>query len=116
MNINIQSRNIEFSSTTRKRHVARLLKGLRRFEEEITAVDLYLSDVNGLRGGNDKRAQFRVSLRELPPVSVTTEHSHLYVAVERSSRRMRRTVRRLLRRKRRVQKRSLVHARHAAFA
>ncbi|MFZ3033860.1 MAG: HPF/RaiA family ribosome-associated protein [Parvibaculum sp.] len=49
-------------------------EGLARFSDKITRVELHLSDVNGDRGGNDKRCVIEVRPNGLDPV-VTTEQA-----------------------------------------
>ena len=83
-------------------------RNLQRFEGEVLAVEVYLSDLNGPRGGDDNRVVMRASLRGLPSVTVITDHQDLYVAVSRSARRLQRAVKRSLRKSRRVEPRKVL--------
>ncbi len=49
-------------------------EGLTRFSDKITRVELHLSDVNGDRGGNDKRCVIEVRPNGLDPV-VTSDQA-----------------------------------------
>jgi len=68
---------------------------------------MLLSDINGPRGGVDKRCQLRIVLAGMPDVVIQDTEANLYVAIDRASNRAGRTLVRkldrlqsLLRRKR----------------
>ena len=108
MHIKIQSQGFELTAGIEARVQQQLHRALNRFGDDVLAVDVYLSDVNGPRGGSDKKALMRASLRGLPPISVSTEHSDLYVAINRSAKRTQRTLRRALRKSRRIEPRRVL--------
>lgn len=108
MHIQIQSQGFEVTAAIEARVQRQLHRALNRFGEDVLAVDVYLSDVNGPRGGCDKKALMRASLRGLPPISVSTEHGDLYVAITRNAKRMQRTLRRALRKSRRIEPRRVL--------
>ncbi|MGD8956585.1 MAG: HPF/RaiA family ribosome-associated protein [Chromatiaceae bacterium] len=62
--------------------------------ERIREVEAHLSDVNGRRGGQDKRCRLIVRLNQAPEVVVESTDSDLYVAIRRSADRVSRAVRR----------------------
>ena len=80
----------------------RLHFALGRFATAIQRVSVKVEDVNGPRGGIDKRCCVEVQLRARRslPLSVTTDDRELRAAVDRSAKRMARTVARELERKR----------------
>jgi ribosome-associated translation inhibitor RaiA len=90
-------------------------RNLRRFEGELLGIDVYLSANNAPRGGDAMKAVMRASLRGLPPVSVSAEHSDLYVAISRSSKRLQRAVKRTINRSRRVEPRRVIGLRRVSF-
>jgi len=62
----------------------------------IRRIDITLSDLNGPRGGVDKRCLVLVRLDGLQPVVVSDDQSDLYVAIDRAAARAGRTVMRRL--------------------
>jgi hypothetical protein len=63
---------------------ANLREGLARFSDKITRVEIHLSDVNGDRGGNDKRCVLEVRPKGMDPV-VTTDQAETIDQVVRST-------------------------------
>lgn len=86
-----------------RRHVERRLHfDLARFQPLVRKIEVHLSDVNGPRGGNDKRCQVRVRLSAHPDVVVEDTEADLYHAVGRALGRSARAVARRLGRARRI--------------
>jgi len=75
---------------------------LERYADELVAIDVYLKDINGPRGGEDKSALIRVQLKSRPPVVVESVSDDLYVAIDLSARRIRHAVGRALTRNRQL--------------
>jgi ribosome-associated translation inhibitor RaiA len=73
-------------------------------QDHVTAVDVYLSDINGPRGGEDKKALIRIRLDSRLVVKIEKVHTDLYVAMSGAARRARHTVKRTLRKQGRMQK------------
>ncbi len=69
---------------------------LEPFTAEIVAVDAYLKDMHGPRGSQDKTALLRVLMKSLPPVIVDLSGDDLYLAINRSARRVAKAVDRAL--------------------
>jgi hypothetical protein len=63
-------------------------RGIRRLRR----VDVTLSDLNGPRGGVDKRCLIKVSIDGLRPVVIEDVQSDLYMAIDRAAGRASRTV------------------------
>jgi ribosome-associated translation inhibitor RaiA len=59
-----------------------------------------LSDVNGPRGGEDKRCHIEVRLRGMPDVVIVDTEADLYVAIDRATERAGRALVRRLERRR----------------
>ena len=63
-------------------------EGLSRFSEKITRVELHLSDVNGDRGGNDKRCVLEVRPKGLLPVITSSQAASVDQAVRSAIQKM----------------------------
>jgi ribosomal subunit interface protein len=66
--------------------------------DQIQHIIVRLSDINGPRGGIDKRCQIQISLPRLADIVVEDVESDLYVAIDRATDRAGRTVNRRLER------------------
>ena len=66
--------------------------------DQIQRITVRLSDVNGPKGGLDKRCQVKVSLPRLKDIYIDDVQTDLYVAIFRATDRASRTVNRRLRR------------------
>ena len=102
MNTIIRTRDFTVTPAIRHWIDRQLERALQRFDGEVTGVEVYLSDVNGPRGGDDKKVVMHTRLRGLPPVSVITRGGDLYVAISRCAKRLRRGVKRTVTKGRRV--------------
>ena len=86
-----------------RHHVERRLHfDLSRFQPLVRKIEVHLSDVNGPRGGQDKRCQVRVRLAAHADVVVEDTEADLYYAVDRALGRSARAVARRLGRARRI--------------
>ncbi len=96
MKIDIQCRGFSLthaiSAHVHKRVGFALGRGIRRLRR----VQVTLSDVNGPRGGIDKRCKIEARLDGLAPVMIEDIQSDLYVAIDRAATRTARTVLRRL--------------------
>ena len=92
MRLDIQCRGFSLTSAiaahVRKRIDFLLGRGISRLRR----VDITLSDLNGPRGGVDKRCLIKISLDGLQPVIVEDVQSDLYMAIDRAASRASRTV------------------------
>lgn len=92
MKIGIQCRGFSITGAiaghVQKRLNFLLGHGIRR----VRRVDVTLSDLNGPRGGVDKRCLVKVSIVGLRPVIIEDIQSDLYVAIDRAAGRASRTV------------------------
>ena len=59
----------------------RIRQKLRRFERRLTHVELHVSDVNGSKGGNDKRVSLEARVNGHPPVAVHADAQRVDDAV-----------------------------------
>ncbi|NNJ94686.1 MAG: HPF/RaiA family ribosome-associated protein [Halobacteria archaeon] len=96
MLINIHSHGLSITHAIRERVDKRIRFALSRISHRLRRVDVRLSDLNGPRGGVDKRCLIEVRINRHPPVIVTDVQSDLYRCVDRASARAQRTVLRRL--------------------
>jgi len=104
MNITTSAQDFEMSDAIDKFARHHLRSALRPFSDEILAVDVFMKDSNGPKGGVDKQALIRIRLRNRSIVTLQTEHESLYAAIKKGSKRAKRAVRRHLRKSRRIDK------------
>jgi ribosome-associated translation inhibitor RaiA len=83
---------------------------------QIRRVDVTLSDLNGPRGGVDKRCCVQVRLDGLQPVVVSDVQSDLYGAIDRAAARAGRTVMRRLELNSDRRRMAAVHELHRGLA
>jgi ribosome-associated translation inhibitor RaiA len=92
MQIDIQPRDFSLTDALRSNAERRLRLALTCCGDHIQRVVMRLSDINGPRGGADKRCHLQVVLAGLPDVVVEDIESDLYVAIGRATDRAARTV------------------------
>jgi len=110
MQIDIQSRNFSLTNAMRSHAERRLRFALTCCDDHIQRVVMRLSDINGPRGGADKRCHLQVVLAGLPNVVVEDIETDLYVAIDRATDRAGRTVVRKIDRQQTLLKQGLPHA------
>jgi putative sigma-54 modulation protein len=101
MKIEIQARNFSLTRAMRVYIERRLGFALSTGYRHVKRIMVRLSDINGPRGGNDKRCHLEVILPNQEIVVENTE-ADLYVAINRAAARAGRTVMRQLRRRRHI--------------
>lgn len=107
MNINVQAQDFETTQAIDS-FVRRQLSGaLARLDTDVVAIDVYLKDTNGPRGGRDKLALIRVRLRNRQLVTIESLHDDLYAAISNGVKRTKRAVRRHARKTRRIERQPL---------
>jgi ribosome-associated translation inhibitor RaiA len=55
---------------------------LAKFADRITRVEMHLGDVNGSKGGHDKRCMLEARLANLQPIAVTHHAETLQLAID----------------------------------
>jgi ribosome-associated translation inhibitor RaiA len=96
MLIEIHCRDFVLTDALEEHVHKRLGFTLSRASVQIRRVDVTLSDLNGPRGGIDKRCLVQIRLDGLSPVVVQDVQSDLYTAIDRAAGRAGRTVMRRL--------------------
>ncbi len=106
MQISIRSRNFSLTDALRNHASKRLRFALSRCSDHIRRVVMQLSDINGPRGGIDKRCQLRLVLDGMPDVIINDVEADMYTAIDRAADRAGRTLARKLGRLHRLGKQS----------
>lgn len=107
MRIDIQTRGFELTDGLREHTERRLQFALSWAVHEVRKVVVRLSDINGPRGGNDKRCYIQIPITSRPDVVIVDTEADLYVAIDHAVNRVERSVARRLERKREYQHDSL---------
>ncbi len=102
MHLDIQSQGFDLTDAIHDYAERRLAFGLGRSAHHVSRVAVLLADINGPRGGVDKRCRIRVKLEPSLDVVVEDTQSDLYRAIDRAADRVGRTVARSLGRQRRA--------------
>ncbi|MCG6864114.1 MAG: HPF/RaiA family ribosome-associated protein [Thiogranum sp.] len=96
MQIAVQARGFSLTRALQEHVHQRLGFTLARGSGRVRRVAVRLSDLNGPRGGIDKRCLVEVRLDGLPAVVVEDVQADMYVAIDRAATRAARTVMRRL--------------------
>jgi putative sigma-54 modulation protein len=107
MRIYVQTQGFELTAAIDEHVRKQLTQNFRAMENQIIAVDVFLGDINGPRGGEDKKALLSVQLVSRLAVRFEAVHADLYAAVSVAARRAKHTVKRTLRRHNRIKKAEL---------
>lgn len=91
MRIDIQAKGFELTNALRTHAQRRLQFALDWAGRDVRNVNVRLSDINGPRGGNDKRCAIQISLGAQDLVVEDTE-ADLYVAIDRAVERSKRAL------------------------
>lgn len=100
MQLDIQCQGFDLTEGIRTHTRRRLAFALGRTALHVTRVAVLLADINGPRGGCDKRCRIRVRLHAAIEVVVEDTESDLYTAIDRAAERVGRAVVRQVRRQR----------------
>jgi ribosomal subunit interface protein len=98
MRIDIQARGFELTEGLREHTVRRLQFALGWSNHDVRSVSVRLFDINGPRGGKDKRCRIQVPFAGTPNVVIEDTEADLYVAIDRAAERTERAVARRLER------------------
>jgi ribosome-associated translation inhibitor RaiA len=96
MQMDIQSSGFTLTGGMRDYLMKRLAYSLNHGTESITRLIVRLSDINGPRGGADKRCVIEMRLKASPAVVIEDTEADLYVAIDRATERAGHTLTRRL--------------------
>ena len=94
--LSIQSRGFTLTTALKQRVRERIGLILGNMGHPVMNVDVRLSDINGPRGGIDKKCQIHIRLSGYQSVTVTDIQHDMYYAIDRAASRATRTMRRRL--------------------
>jgi len=100
MQIAIHTQGFTLTPGLREHVEKRLAYALSNGDDSILRITVRLSDVNGPRGGDDKRCLIEARLKHAPAVVIEDVEADLYVAIDRAAERAGRTLARRLARQR----------------
>ena len=100
MRIDIQASGFKLTDGLRAHAERRLQFALSWAVHDVRKVVVRLSDINGPRGGNDKRCHIQIPIPGRPDVVIEDTEPDLYVAIDHAVDRIERSVARRLERKR----------------
>lgn len=100
MHIDIHTHGFTLTPGLREYVEKRLAYALSHGDGSIMRLTVRLSDINGPRGGDDKRCLIEARLKQAPTVVIEDVQADLYVAIDRAAERAGRTLARRLARQR----------------
>ena len=100
MQVDIQAHGFTLTGGLREYVLKRLAYSLSHGDGHIVRVIVRLSDINGPRGGEDKRCLIEARLKHAPEVVIEDTERDLYLAIDRAAERAGRTLARRLARQR----------------
>lgn len=103
MRIHIQARGFELTDGLREHTRRRLQFAIDWASDDVRKVTVRFSDINGPRGGNDKRCLIQIPLNGSKDIVIEDRESDLYVAIDRAAERIERALARKLKRLRHFQ-------------
>ena len=107
MNLIVRAHRLKVEEAVKAFVESNLEAGLERFLDQVMDADVFLSDVNGPKGGADKQVTIRLRLQNGQVIMAETTRADLHAALVLSIRKVKRSVRRSLRKSRRFQHRPL---------
>lgn len=100
MQVDIQCTGFTLTDGIRASLMKRLTDDLNHGDDHVTRVIVRLSDINGPRGGVDKRCLIEVRLKHAPALVIEDTEADLYLAIDRATERVGRAMERSLARQR----------------
>ncbi len=100
MHVDINTQGFSITSGLRDYVVKRLAYALSHGDDRITRLTVRLSDINGPRGGEDKRCLIEARLKQAPAIVIEDIQADLYLAIDRAAERAGRSLARRLGRSR----------------
>ena len=85
MKIDIQCTGFTLTDGIRASLMKRLTDDLNHGDDQVTRVIVRLSDINGPRGGVDKRCLIEVRLKHAPALVIEDTEADLYLAIDRAT-------------------------------
>lgn len=103
LRIDIRARDVEMTDELRRHAQRRMVFAIGRFGGQLASVGVHLDDVNGPRGGADKRCRVTAHLHSGADVRIVEVDPHIDAAIDRAADRLRQGVARQVGRRREKQ-------------
>jgi ribosome hibernation promoting factor len=87
MQIELRIRNVNLAESLQRYVEGRLRHQLRHLGNRFGRVKVWLSDVNGPRGGPDKQCRISLELTRVGTITAEDTHPHLHVCISRAAKR-----------------------------
>jgi ribosomal subunit interface protein len=84
MRLTVRAIGFELTPALEDRATRRVHLALGRFAPRLGHIHVRLSDVNGPRGGDDKRCHVNVAVRGAREVSIDEVHADMYAAIDQA--------------------------------
>ncbi len=107
MNIQLHTQGFDLTPAIESHTRKQLSFHLANFARHVVSVDVFLRDINGPKGGPDKKVLIRARLASRMTIAIERTRSNLYAAVSSAARQTKRTVKRSLNKQRRMEKLAL---------
>jgi ribosomal subunit interface protein len=88
MNLQIHTQAFDLTEGLRQHVERRLAYALNHGRDAVSRIVVRLSDLNGPRGGIDKRCGIEVRLKQAAPLVIEDVQADLYVAIDRAAERV----------------------------
>lgn len=96
MNIDLQARDFELTDSLESQIRQKMKILLDRFDHKIRNTRVVLSDINGPKGGNDKRCTIKIEVHNFKTIVVDEVTDNMYESISRCSQRAKRAVAKLV--------------------
>jgi ribosomal subunit interface protein len=96
MNINLQARDFHLTNSLESQIRQKMKILLDRFDDKIRATRVVLSDINGPKGGKDKRCTIKIEVHNAKTIVVDEVADNMYESISRCSQRAKRAVSKLV--------------------
>jgi putative sigma-54 modulation protein len=96
MNINLQARDFYLTDSLESQIRQKMKIILNRFDHKIRMTRVVLSDINGPKGGKDKRCTIKIEVHNFKTIVVDEVTENMYESISRCSQRAKRAIDKLL--------------------
>lgn len=106
MNIDLQARDFQLTDSIESQIRQKLKIVLNRFGHKIRKARVVLSDINGPKGGKDKRCTIKIEMHNLKTIVVDEVTTNMHESISRCSQRAKRTIDKVLNKNRTIERES----------
>ena len=92
MNINLQARDFHLTDSLESQIRQKMKNILNRFDQKIRMARVVLSDINGPKGGKDKRCTIKIEVHNFKTIVVDEVTENMYESISRCSQRAKRAI------------------------